>query len=155
MSIPFPRLNLPLVKLQIKKKLDKLYVFDVTRKKELLITPEEWVRQHIIHFLKNEYGYPFSLMSSEGGLNINSNIQRYDLLCYGNTGLPLVLVECKAPEIKLTQEVFDQAARYNYKLNVPYILITNGLEHYCCAVDVENKSYKFLTSVPSFKSLCS
>ncbi len=154
MSIPFPRLNLPLVKLQIKKKTDKLYVFDVTRKKDLLITPEEWVRQHIIHFLKEQYNYPFSLMSSEGALKINKNLQRYDLVCYGKHGKPLLLVECKAPEIKLNQAVFDQAARYNYQLKIPYILITNGMEHYCCEVDVENEKFKFLESIPDYNTLC-
>ncbi len=154
MSIPFPRLNLPLVKLQIKKKLDKLYVFDITRKKDLLITPEEWVRQHIIHYLNKQYNYPYSLMSSEGALTINKNLQRYDLLCFGNNGKPLILVECKAPEIKLTQAVFDQAARYNYQIKAPFILITNGLDHYICEVDLQNETYHFLTKIPDYKSLC-
>lgn len=150
MSIPFPRLNLPLVKLQIKRKSNKLYVFDVTRKKDLLITPEEWVRQHIIHFLNQQYGYPISLMSAEGSLRINDVFQRYDLLCYDNAGNPQLLVECKAPEIKLNQSVFDQAARYNYALKVPYILISNGMEHFCCKVDTENEKYESLSEIPHY-----
>jgi hypothetical protein len=144
-------LNLPSYSFKLKQDKDKIYVFDSIRKKYVLLTPEEWVRQHIIQFVIQEKKYPASLVAVEIGLKYNQLQKRADVLVYNNTGVPLLLIECKAPEVKITQEVFHQIALYNMTFKVAYLLVTNGLEHYCCVMDYANNTYQFLQDIPEYK----
>lgn len=143
----YPLLNFGNVTVKLK---NSTHIFDSVRKKWLTLTPEEWVRQHLINFLNEEKGYPKSLMAIETGLKVNKLSRRSDLLLAGNSGEKIMLVECKAPSVKITQDVFDQIARYNMTLKVKYLLVSNGLNHYCCEIDFETSSIKFLPDIPSF-----
>jgi hypothetical protein len=122
-------LNLPPFEYKVKKIDEKLHIFDIIRRKYLLITPEEWVRQHVLHWLINHHHYPKSLIRTESGLQYNQLAKRTDILVYDRNGLPFMLVECKASFVPLTQQVLEQAIRYNAILKAPYLLISNGLEH--------------------------
>ncbi len=144
-------LNLPSYSFKLKQDKDKTYVFDAIRKKYVLLTPEEWVRQHIIQFVIQEKKYPASLVAVEIGLKYNQLQKRADVLVYNTSGKPLLLIECKAPEVKITQEVFHQIALYNMTYKVAYLLVTNGLEHYCCVMDYTNNTYQFLQDIPEYK----
>jgi type I site-specific restriction endonuclease len=144
-------LNLPSYSFKLKQDKDKTYVFDNIRKKYVLLTPEEWVRQHIIQFVIQEKKYPASLVAVEIGLKYNQLQKRADVLVYNTSGKPLLLIECKAPEVKITQAVFHQIALYNMTYKVDYLLVTNGLEHYCCVMDYTNNSYQFLQDIPEYK----
>lgn len=143
------QLNFPLLNVRLRKNVDLTDVWDVVRKRWLILTPEEWVRQHLILYLNSEKKFSLNLMAVEKNIKVNGMSRRYDLVVYDNTSKPLLLAECKAPDIKLTQATFDQAARYNMTMRVPYLLITNGLEHFCCKIDFEKKSYSFLEEIPS------
>jgi hypothetical protein len=144
-------LNLPSYSFKLKQDKDKTYVFDNIRKKYVLLSPEEWVRQHIIQFVIQEKKYPASLVAVEIGLKYNQLQKRADVLVYNTSGKPLLLIECKAPEVKITQAVFHQIALYNMTYKVDYLLVTNGLEHYCCVMDYTNNSYQFLQDIPEYK----
>ena len=146
-------LNLPQFDLKIKTENGKDYIFDIIRKKHLLLTPEEWVRQHFIHFLIYHYKYPKSLFKIESGLKYNSLKKRSDILVYNREGNPFLLVECKSADVKVSQDSFVQIAMYNYSIKAGYIIVTNGLKHYCCAVDHENKKYEFIKDIPAFLDL--
>lgn len=128
-------------------------IFDVVRKKFVALTPEEIVRQHIIHYLLTEKEYPKALLAVEMALTYNTMSRRCDIVAYHNTGQPLLIVECKAPEVKLSQAVFNQAARYNEVLQVPYLVITNGHECYCSRIDLEQQQYSFRQEIPAYSSL--
>ena len=147
------KLNLPTYSFRIKEARDKKLIFDEIRKKFLVLTPEEWVRQNFIKYLIEDKKYPPSLMAIEAGLKINQNQFRTDLLIYNRAGKPLVVVEFKAPHIKISQDAFDQIARYNIKFRVPYLVVSNGINHYCCQVDFENESFCYLKEIPDFKSI--
>tara|TARA_B100000508_G_scaffold141024_1_gene145198 strand:- start:3868 stop:4329 length:462 start_codon:yes stop_codon:yes gene_type:complete len=147
------KLNLPSYEFKIKAEKEKLYIFDSIRKKMLVLTPEEWVRQNFIEFLHQEKGYPKSLMKQELGMKYNRMDKRSDIVCHNTEGVPLVLVECKRPQIKITQKTFDQIARYNMVLKVPFLAVTNGLEHYFCEIDHENKRYTFIPEIPPYEQL--
>lgn len=149
---PLP-LNLPPYPLRLKDEAGQHWVFDEVRKKFLVLTPEEWVRQHLVHFLINEKQFPKSLIQLEGGLKYNGLQKRSDILVYNQQGEKLVLAECKAPSVKITQEVFDQIARYNFVHRVKWLLVSNGLEHYCCKLNWETESYQFLPELPPFSQL--
>jgi len=144
-------LNLPTYKFKIKSTKNKYFIFDIVRKKYVSLTPEEWVRQHIIHFLIEEKNYPISLIAIEKKLTINKLTKRTDILVFTSEGLPHIIVECKAPSIKITQDTFDQIARYNLKLEANYLITTNGLEHFYCKMDNENEQYIFLKNIPNYK----
>jgi hypothetical protein len=144
------KLNLPKYPFKLSKKKEKIYIFDTIRKKDIYLTPEEWVRQHFIQFLINEQNYPKSLIAVEKEIKVNNLKKRFDILIFNNKGLHDVIVECKAPTIKITQETFDQIARYNLTLKANYLMVTNGLEHYYCKMDFENKKYVFLEECPKF-----
>lgn len=146
-------LNLPKYDFKVKSNAAGPQVFDIVRKQYVKLTPEEWVRQHFIHFLIEEKGYPSSLMGIEYALEYNGMQKRADILCFDKQGKPIVLVECKAATVKIDQKVFDQIARYNFNLHVPYLIVTNGLEHYCCAMDYEANSYLFIKEIPHFKEV--
>lgn len=146
---PIP-LNLPAYPFKMKEEAGSLFIFDDIRKKFLLLTPEEWVRQHVVKFLIHERNFPRSLIKLEGGLKLNALQKRTDILIFDASGNRILLVECKAPSIKITQDVFDQIARYNFVHRTNFLIVSNGMQHYCCQVDFEQKSYKFLPEIPDF-----
>lgn len=146
------KLNLPDYSFKFKNKENKLYIFDIIRKKYVMLTPEEWVRQNFIFYLSEEKNYPKSLISIEKEFKINNLIKRSDILIFDKMGLPNIIVECKAPKIKITQDTFDQIARYNLKIQAKYLIVTNGLEHFFCKLDHENMKYDFLTEIPVYST---
>ncbi len=146
---PVP-LNLPEYPFRIRQETDEMYIFDEIRKKFLLLTPEEWVRQHLLQFLIRDKKYPRSLIKLEGGLKLNSLQKRTDILLYNSAGEKVLLVECKAPSVKISQDTFDQIARYNFVHRVKWLLVSNGLHHFCCEIDFENRSYRFLEELPEY-----
>ena len=128
-----------------------MLIFDKLRKKYMVLTPEEWVRQHFVHFLIDKKNYPTSLIALEKQLTINNRKKRTDILVFNTEGSPEIIVECKAPSIKITQDTFDQIARYNLKLQANFLIVTNGLEHFYCKMDFENETYIFLKEIPDYK----
>ncbi len=144
------QLNLPTYKFKIKSNENKYAIFDIVRKKYVSLTPEEWVRQHFIHYLIEEKKYPISLIAIEKKITINKLTKRTDILVFNAKGLPHIIVECKAPSVNITQNAFDQIARYNLKLNANYLLVTNGLKHYYCKMDFSKEEYVFLDTIPNY-----
>ena len=144
-------LNFPTYKFRIKSNENNYSIFDIIRKKYMVLSPEEWVRQHFVHYLIEEKNYPISLIAVEKKLTINKLTKRTDILVFTSEGLPHIIVECKAHSIKITQDTFDQIARYNLKLEANYLITTNGLEHFYCKMDTENEQYLFLKSIPNYK----
>jgi type I site-specific restriction endonuclease len=142
------QLNFPVLQSQLRHKNNAAEVWDIVRKKWILLTPEEWVRQHLIQYLHTERGYSLALMAVEKAIKVNGMTRRYDLVLYNQQSQPVLLAECKAPEIRVTQQVFDQAARYNLVMKVPYLLITNGMEHFCTRIDFDTSSFEYLTDIP-------
>ncbi len=116
----------------------------------MVLTPEEWVRQNFVQFLIEEKKYPISLIALEKQLTINNRKKRTDILVFNTDGKPDIVVECKAPAIKITQATFDQIARYNLTLKANYLIVTNGLEHFYCKMDFENETYIFLKTIPEY-----
>lgn len=143
-------LNFPNYPFRLRTVDHKPQVFDSIRKKWVALTPEEWVRQHFVQYLVTEKEYPASLIAIEKPLEVNGLKKRCDILAHDRRARPFLLVECKAPEVSITQETFDQAARYNMRLGVDLIAVTNGLVHFCCRVDHATHSYQFLPSLPHF-----
>ena len=125
-------------------------VFDEVRKKYFKLTPEEWVRQNFIHYLNKEKNYPFGLMQVEKKVQYNSLKTRADIVIYNREGMPIVIVECKAPNVKIMQDAFNQIAKYNYKLRVKYLVVTNGMQHFCCEMDYKNNKINFLQDIPDY-----
>lgn len=146
-------LNLPSYKFRIKSSENKYFIFDIIRKKNIVLTPEEWVRQHFVHYLIEEKKYPISLISIEKKLTINKLTKRTDILVFNKKGEPAIIIECKAPSVKITQDTFDQIARYNLTLNAKYLITTNGLEHYYCKMDFQNECYIFLKDIPDYTDI--
>lgn len=146
-------LNLPKYNLRVRLADRKKSVFDPCRKKWVPLTPEERVRQLFIRYLNEEKQYPLSLIAVEMSLRINRNAFRSDIVVFGSQAAPLLAVECKAPQVKITQQAFDQIARYNMQLQVKYLVVTNGMEHYCCRFLPDTNSYEFLPAIPDFQSL--
>lgn len=146
-------LNLPPYPFKLHQKDDLVFIFDELRKKELVLTPEEWVRQHFVQFLIVQKKYPKTLIKLEGGLKLNKLQKRTDILIFDKNGQAAVLVECKATSIKITQDVFDQAARYNMIHKVRYLVVSNGLEHFYCQINYENNSYQFLEELPNYQDI--
>ena len=141
-------LNFPKYTFRFKSSENKLAVFDEIRKKFILLTPEEWVRQNVVQFLLNEKKYPKSLTNVEKVIKVNDLTKRYDVVVYNSDGSIFLLVECKAPNIKITQETFNQIARYNLVLKAEHLMVTNGLKHYFCKMDFQNEKYVFLEDLP-------
>jgi len=146
-------LNLPTYSFKIKEVNGKKYVFDEVRRRFVALTPEEWVRQHMIKFLSLDRSYPISLFSIEKKHVHNRMARRCDFVVYDRTGNPLMVVECKAPGVEIGQQVFDQASRYNQQYRAPYLLITNGNKHFCCKVNIKNHGFEFLTEIPSYVTI--
>jgi hypothetical protein len=126
-------------------------IFDDIRKKFIILTPEEWVRQHTVKFLLEEKNYPKSHINVEKLVKVNDINKRYDIVVFHPNGELFLLIECKAPEVKITQETFDQIARYNLKLKAQYLMVTNGLNHYFCEMNLEEEKYIFLKELPEFQ----
>ncbi|MCC6384042.1 MAG: type I restriction enzyme HsdR N-terminal domain-containing protein [Bacteroidia bacterium] len=147
--MPYTELNLPKFEFSIRAFRQKKQIFDCLRKRFVLLTPEEWVRQHFIRFLIEVKTYPASLMSIEKGVKIVSGTKRTDLVIYDLHGKPWMIVECKAPHIHISKDTLMQAARYNITHQAPYLVLTNGIEHYCC--DLSQPQIQFLDSLPDFK----
>jgi hypothetical protein len=133
----------------------KQQIFDIVRKRFVTLTPEEWVRQHVLHHLAAENAVPLSLIGVEVNLKLNSLVKRADIVVYSRSGRPLMLVECKAPGVAVSQQIFDQAARYDMIFHVNFMLITNGLSHYCCKFNIAENSYLFLPDIPSYDEMIS
>ena len=144
------KLNLPSYNFRFKNSENKVSIFDVIRKKFIILTPEEWVRQHTIHYLLHEKNYPNSLINVEKLIKINTITKRYDVVIFKPNGELFLLIECKAPQVKINQDTFDQIARYNLKLQAQYLMVTNGLNHYFCQMDFEKQAYVFLEQLPDF-----
>jgi len=144
-------LNLPTYNLKLKEQAGQVLIFDSIRKKYLLLTPEEWVRQNFIHFLVEDKKYPASLVAIEVGLKYNTLQKRADVVIYNKAGKPHLIVECKAPEVKISQDVFHQIAVYNMSFRVNYLVVTNGMDHFCCVMDYELNTYRFLQMIPDFE----
>ncbi len=144
------QLNFPIYNFRFKNSENKVSIFDEIRKKFIILTPEEWVRQHVVRFLLEEKKYPKSLINVEKVLSVNGLRKRYDIVVFNPDGSIFVLVECKAPEIKTAQATFDQIARYNLALKAQFLMVTNGHNHYFCQMDFENEKYDFLKELPDY-----
>lgn len=142
-------LNLPTYSVKTKIINDKTYIFDEIRNKFVILQPEEWVRQHFIHYLVNEKQFPKSLLSIEKLMILNKNKFRADIVAYNSEAKPILIVECKAPNVKIEQSVFEQIATYNILHKVEYLVVTNGLNHYCCKINFDDNSYEFIKEIPN------
>jgi len=149
--VGYPQLNFPSSEFRMVEEDGLHKIFDPVRKKFVALTPEEWVRQHVIDFLNKGKGYPLSLLMVEKEFTYNKLSKRADVVACSNTGAPILMVECKGFEIPITQEVFDQAVRYNLVMQVKILLITNGINIFCCSL--EGGDYKALADIPSYKEL--
>lgn len=143
-------LNLPPYPFKITELSKQLFIFDELRKKDLVLTPEEWVRQHYVQYLISIKKYPKGLIKLEAGLSLNGLAKRSDIVVFDRNGNKILLIECKAPQVKISQKVFDQVARYNMVHKVPVIGVTNGLVHYQCRIDFTAESYQFIEEIPDY-----
>lgn len=146
-------LNLPYFEKKIIRDGDKLQIFDIIRKRYVALTPEEWVRQHFVHFLIDQKGFPMSHMSNEKQLKLNGMSRRCDTVVYDSSLRPMLIAEYKAPTVEITQKTFDQICRYNIVLKVRFLIVSNGLRHFCCRIDYDNNSYTFLPDIPTYEML--
>ncbi len=147
------RLNLPPFEIKLRGTKAQPQIFDILRKKYIALTPEEWVRQHFVHFLVEHKGYPAALMANEIQLKVGEKTLRADSVLYSRELKPRMIIEYKAPHIPITQKVFDQISIYNMLLHVDYLVVSNGLQHYICKMDYNDKKYLFLEDIPDYKEL--
>lgn len=147
------QLNLPAFDFKIRSEGKKKQIFDSVRKKFVTLTPEEWVRQHFIQYLITEKKVPAALIAVEMGLKYIELQKRSDIVIYNKEGKPILVAECKAPHVKITQDTFDQVARYNMSLKVKFLVVTNGIQHFYCQIDHKNSAYFFLRELPVYSSL--
>ncbi|MBC3758868.1 type I restriction enzyme HsdR N-terminal domain-containing protein [Hyunsoonleella sp. SJ7] len=145
------KLNFPTYQFRFKNSENKVLIFDIIRKKFVVLQPEEWVRQNCVHFLIEDKNYPKSLINVEKELKVNGLKKRYDIVVFKPSGEIEIVVECKAPNIEIDQNVFDQIARYNLELRADVLMVTNGLNHYYCEMDFENERYLFLKDIPEYE----
>lgn len=148
-----PKLNLPSVNLKYRMADGILKVFDPLRRKYVALTPEEYVRQHFTAWMRSSLHYPASMMANEIGIEVNGTRKRCDTVVFDRDGAPLIVCEYKAPTVQITQDVFDQAVRYNLVLQARYIIVSNGLQHFCCMVDIEGGTYQFIPQIPDYQIL--
>ena len=146
-------LNLPKAELRITTKDGKQQVFDILRRKYVALTPEEWVRQHFVHFLIHGKGYPAECIGNEVSIVLGRTKKRCDTVVYGCNAQPTMIVEYKSPSVEITQHVFDQISRYNIRLRVRWLIVSNGLNHYCCEVDYEGGTCRFVEDIPSYDEI--
>lgn len=147
------KLNFPNYSFRLKSTEKNTLLFDSIRKKFVVCTPEEWVRAHTIQYLIQEKRYSSNLLNVEKQIMVRGILKRYDIVGYQPNGEINLLVECKAPSVAITQETFDQIARYNYTLQAQYLMVTNGLQHYYCQMDWKNERYTFLRKLPDFERI--
>lgn len=146
-------LNLPRYEISVKRNGKRLTIFDFLRRRHVTLTPEEWVRQHFVHFLVEHKGYPKGLLANEVELSVGEKSLRCDSILYDSNLKPRMIVEYKAPSVAVTQKVFQQIATYNLLLHVDYLVVSNGLTHYCVKMDYDNQKYLFLEDIPEYKNL--
>ena len=146
-------LNLPPVELKLVRRNGILRVFDPLRKNYFIVTPEELVRQSFVAWLINYLHYPSPFMANEIGIRLNETFKRCDTVVFKQDGKPLMIIEYKAPTVNLNQDVFDQIVRYNLVLNAPFLVVSNGIKHYCCKTDLNSFSYSFLTEIPDYNQI--
>jgi hypothetical protein len=144
-------LHLPPYPFKITDEDGQLTLFDEIRKKTIIITPEEWVRQHFVQYLIRQKHYPKTLIKLEGVHRLNLMARRSDIVVYDPSGEKILLVECKAPSVAIDQKVFDQIARYNIIHKIALLAVTNGLQHYYCTIDFEKQQYKFIEELPDYR----
>lgn len=147
------QLNLPDYPIRLSGTQEHPSIFDILRRKYVALTPEEWVRQHFIHFLINQKNYPVTLLANEIKLRVGNKTLRADSVLYDRELRPRMIVEYKAPHIPITQKVFDQIFTYNMLLHVDYLVVSNGLQHYCCKMDYDNQKYLFLEDIPDYQNI--
>ncbi|HTB32905.1 MAG TPA: type I restriction enzyme HsdR N-terminal domain-containing protein [Bacteroidia bacterium] len=145
-----PTLNFRMYDFRIQEENGQLRIFDLARKKYVALTPEEWVRQHLIHYLNKDKNYPLGLMKVEKEFKYNKLSKRADIIVCDRTGAPLLMAECKSPDVELTQGVFDQAMRYNLIMDVKLMILSNGISHFCFQLDKANQTYIALTEIPAW-----
>ena len=146
-------INLPPYDIKLREQDGKRQIFDFLRRRYVALTPEEWVRQHFVNYLLNHKGYPKGLLTNEVELRVGDKKLRGDTLLYNRDTTPQMIIEYKAPQIEITQHVFDQIAVYNHLLHVDYLVISNGMQHYCCRMDYEKREYSFLRNIPNYSEL--
>lgn len=147
------QLNLPDYPIRLSGTQEHPSIFDILRRKYVALTPEEWVRQHFIHFLINQKNYPVTLLANEIKLQVGNKTLRADSVLYDRELRPRMIVEYKAPHIPITQKVFDQISTYNMLLHVDYLVVSNGLQHCCCKMDYDNQKYLFLEDIPDYQNI--
>ncbi len=147
------RLNLPEYSFRIKTTEGKDFIFDSLRKKFVRLTPEEWVRQNFVQFLISEKKYSPALITVEALVKVNNNPQRADIVVFDRSGIRVLVAEFKAPDIKISQQTFDQIVRYNMQLKVKFLIVSNGMEHFCCSIDYAENTYAFLPEIPFFADI--
>ena len=148
-------LNLPTFDFRVRKTDGQVRIFDIIRRRYVVLTPEEWVRQHFVKFLIEYKDVPAGLIALEKTIIMNTMNRRPDILVYDRKGSAVMIIECKAPEVNVSQTAFDQVARYNAVLRVPYLVVTNGLDHYCCRMEFLRNSYSFLEEIPDYAAMTS
>ncbi len=146
-------LNLPTYPVKVTEKEGKYFIFDAVRGRYVALTPEEWVRQHFVNYLISEKGYPQQLLANEISIKLNNTKKRCDSIVYDRFLAPLMVMEYKAPTIEITSAVFDQIVRYNMTLQVRYLVVSNGMNHFCCKIDYETQTYTFLQSIPDYTEI--
>ena len=147
------RLNLPTYSFSVKSEAGKKYIFDPVRKRYVLLSPEEWVRQNFIQYLVRERSFPVSLIGVEQEFELNRMKKRSDIMVYGKSGFPVMLVECKSPAVKISRHVFQQIGLYHLKHRLPWLVVTNGLQHFCCKRDDNTGRYRFEKEIPLWSDL--
>lgn len=147
------QLNLPPYEIKISTRGDRRLIFDILRQKYVSLTPEEWVRQHFVHFLTGHKGYPPALLANEVELTVGQKRLRCDTVLYDRQLRPRAIMEYKAPTVEITQKVFNQIFAYNTLLHVDYLIVSNGMAHYCCRIDYANNSYTFLPDIPLYQDM--
>ncbi len=147
------RLNLPPVDLRIARRGERLTVFDTLRRRHVALTPEEWVRQHFVSYLQTCKGYPPEVMANEVSLSLNGTRKRCDTVIYGPHAEPRMIIEYKASDVEISQRTFDQISRYNIRLRVEWLVVSNGMQHFCCHIDYASGQYRFLPDIPSYAEI--
>ena len=150
LSMPMIHLNLPQYQFKYRMEDNQRQIFDVIRKKYVSLTPEEWVRQNFLQYLICEKHYPPALISVEHEFRLNRLSKRCDAVVFSTSGIPRLIIELKSPDVSINQQVFDQIYRYNLKIRASYLMVSNGLKHYCCKVDYESNSCVFLDTIPDY-----
>jgi hypothetical protein len=150
----YPLLNLPKHPLKLKESIKGIEILDEIRNKYIKLTPEEWVRQNFIHYLINHFNYPKGLIGVEKLVKYNGMNKRADIVIFNKEGKPALLVECKSFKVNITEETFFQVARYNKTLQVKFLILTNGINHYICTLDFEKNQINYLNQIPTYQTIC-